>query len=104
MLAALVTITAISPLSDAPIALAYRQVWHWLLEPQYGPGPTILSWFGIVTLFTAFVFVASLSKRARDEDAKIPSVAIIVLESILKSAMAAILVLVGASWIYVCWR
>lgn len=86
---------AISPLYILTYTTVCHVAWRWLLEPQYGAGPTYASWFAIWTLATTTMSIVVRSQRARDPEEKAEKLDDAILRSITLWAMLGFMWLVG---------
>lgn len=60
VLAALIGVV-IAPFTSIVQALAVRLMWTWFLAPQYGDGPTLRAWFGVIVVFDLFTISLTTS-------------------------------------------
>lgn len=67
----LLTFFVLIPVSALLITWAAGLLWSWHLEPQYGPGPKPIAWYGIAML----VFLIVREKRVDGEAEKAPVLA-----------------------------
>lgn len=44
--------------TSALTAFSFSALWRWLVAPQYGDGPTMRAWFGIVSMVLFLAYLA----------------------------------------------
>lgn len=80
-------------------AKVLQAIWGWFLEPQYGVGPSIRSWFGAGMLFTLFVSSLKSAKAKPDDMSRFA----FWLRSILFTLMMQGALLLTAGWVRIVW-
>lgn len=68
-----------------------KWLWAWFIAPQYGAGPTTLTWFGVWALH-GVAQTASAAKPEQDADALFVRAFML---TIVKAALVAVVALAG---------